>query len=208
MSKFAAVATSDISWGYGTFERTSRLDPNSNITVHKVNAEHIPTSSAYYNASTVNGFFQELATSAPAIVASGLAQTSSIGAAISGIISSGIRSISGVVLSNYIENRDNKLGVGGVTGSGWRMDAGVTGFSGWIQHAISTAISTINYMNLTPVAISGGYYDTGAYSGQAQIVSYLASGHAFNIYKHYPLSGAVTTSAGTSSQVAWMAVGI
>ena len=97
-----------------------------------------------------------------------------------------------------------------VTGAPRKADAGTTGFSGWIAHAVSTALSSVTTVTANCVGISGGLYTLGlgAYSGQATIVHTVTSGHTIQFQKYTVLSGAYFSSAGTSSQVTWHAIGL
>lgn len=225
MPKAGLVGTSDISWGMGTFTRINRLDPSSQVTMYQVNADIVPYSGANVNSSTVAGAFHEYRTSAPGVMASSRAQTSSIGAAvsgavssglvgvsslfagISGVVASGVAAISGVVLSTHLSISTRvaaKMGVPLPSGSGWRMDIGTASFSGWVYPAVSTGISSILHGWTAPVVTSGDW----ATSGMLGIMpKHSFSGHCLDIYKWFAWSGEVT-SCGVSSKVTWGVVGV
>ena len=203
MPKVEKISHADIYFGMSTFERTSRIDPSTTTTRTMVNARHVPYSGTV-SASTVAGGIDVL------------------DAAISGAVRTDFvtnrTAISGIVLSNSVANRtaisglhSAKIGNAGVTGSGWRMDAGNTAWSGWRKTAVSTALSSINSMVVSPVRSSG--WVNADYSGVlAEHISYSKSGHAFDLYRHCIVSGGavggIVTSGGISGIVSWMAMGI
>lgn len=211
MPKVEKLSVDDIYFGMSSFERTSRIDPSTTVSRTMLNARHVPYSGRV-SCSTVAGGIDALAGDVSGVVLSSVAQNQQ---AISGIVlsnySNSIATISGVVLSNYISNRDSKLGNAGVTGSGWRVDAGRTGWSGWRRLSISTAVSSILQVVVTPVTsyLSGVLYAPTLTSGMgSEFLTYSHSGHAFDLYRHFAVSGGPVTSGGISGCVSWMALGI
>jgi len=115
------------------------------------------------------------------------------------------QAISGIVASNLAEARALQVGTAGVTGSGWRIDAGNTGFSGWQNLSVSTAVSSIVMVVVTP---AGGATPSLTSGIGSEFITFGYSGHAFDLYRHFSRSGGHVTSGGVSGIVSWMAVGI
>jgi len=217
MPKIGKIGQEDIEFGLSSFSRISRLNPSVNVTRTQINAGHITVSTANYTTAIIPDMFKEVRTSGIA------AQTSSrISVSNQEAIRVNVTAISGVVMSNIGLNTSNimsisadvvtKLGITLVHSSGWRIDAGSVGFSGYIKASHSTALSTISYANanLIEAGIGGLQFS----SGQANQVIVGHSGHCLDFYSlrtavsGYPDPVGVGTSAGTSNIINWMALGI
>ena len=222
MPKVEKISHADIYFGMSTFERTSRIDPSTTTTRTMMNARHVPYSGTV-SASTVAGGIDVLdavmsgavrtdfATNRTAISGIVLSNYAATQQAISGIALSNFASvqqaISGIVACNLAEARALQVGTAGVTGSGWRMDAGNTGWSGWRMPGVSTALSSIKTIVFTP--LRNFSWANNDYSGVlAEHISCVKSGHAFSVYRHVTVSGGIVTSGGISGVVSWIAMGI
>lgn len=87
--------------------------------------------------------------------------------------------------------------------TGIRMDSGQVGISG-MYYYLSTRLSTVVYANVIPLIPRGGFQVLA--SGFGTQFNTGVSGNAVDITAWYSMSG-VLSSSGTSSKVAWIALG-
>ena len=92
-----------------------------------------------------------------------------------------------------------------------RIDAGTFGRSGWIYRSVSTRLSSVTLAVATPVWPSEGISQLS--SGFISQIGATTSGHCIDFQLMTVVSapsgvGGCITSGGTSSTVAWFAIGI
>lgn len=104
--------------------------------------------------------------------------------------------------------QESFVGIPGADGY-QRFDGGTVGFSGWLLQAVSTRLSSIVYACAAPMMPNTGL--GGVASGFPSDTRCAFSGNAVDFTSYHSISGGAGmggwTSAGTSSQVIWLAIG-